>query len=288
MLQQYVKRIKTSFTIAVGQHMIKSFLFLIVCLFLNGNILSQECPYTIYSRLSDSARQSFKSQKFKEARNLFQQAFQQTDFPLGHDLSFALVVAVETDDHHFAKMVATQLAKGGIPKRYFSKYAKKKWFKEFSAEWPSHTKYFEEHFSREMHNQFIALIELDNNFNNQYHQWREGKIELSLVELIESAQRVVVGFEEFYQEFGFPLERKMGYNYDRTKNRIEPYPTHIVLIHIYQRGMRLFEENLVEIVCQGGLEPKYLPTIKKIQGFGDGTSIENEMTARYRKYRPDN
>lgn len=268
--------------------MIKSFLFLIVCLFLYGNILSQECPYTLYSRLSDSARQSFKNQKFKEARNLFQQAFQQTDFPLGHDLSFALVAAVETDDHHFAKTIATQLAKGGIPKRYFSKYAKKKWYTEFSAEWPANIKYFEEHFNRGMRDQFLALIELDNSFNNQYHQWREGKIEFSPEELIESAQRVVDGFEEFQQEFGFPLERKMGYNYDRTKNRIEPYPTHIVLIHVYQRGMRLFEENLEEMVCQGGLDPRYLPTIKKIQGFGDGTGIENEMRARFRKYRPDN
>ena len=45
-----------------------------------------------------------------------------------------------------------------------------------------------------------------------------------------------------------------------------------------------FENEIPYIVCNGGLHPKWIDTLKKIRGFGNSTGIEQEMKARYKKF----
>ena len=77
----------------------------------------------------------------------------------------------------------------------------------------------------------------------------------------------------------------MGYNYVRRLNRIEPFPIEALIIHIYQRGVLIFENEIPKIVCDGGLHPQWIETLKKIRGFGNSTGIEQEMKARYKQFR---
>lgn len=77
----------------------------------------------------------------------------------------------------------------------------------------------------------------------------------------------------------------MGYNYVSRKNAIENYNTETLIIHIYQCGVRIFENDLHKIVCEGGLHPNYEATIKNIQSYGRGTGVEQEMKARFELYR---
>ena len=86
-------------------------------------------------------------------------------------------------------------------------------------------------------------------------------------------------------KYGFPNEKLMGYHYVRRKNSIVRSNSGVLIIYIYQRGVLVFENEINEIVCDGGLHPNYEETLKKIRGFGNSTGVEQEMKARYEKYR---
>src|SRR5690606_25738979 len=103
---------------------------------------AQECKYSEYYSLTDVARKHFFKKNYKDAKKIFKLAFSKIDFPHGHDLSFALVSAIKTKDNFWAREIAEKLAKGGIPLRYFAKYKKEKWYKEFQAEFESYSKYY--------------------------------------------------------------------------------------------------------------------------------------------------
>lgn len=264
--------------------MIKTLPIFIV-LFLTLNISGQNCEYVTYFQLTDLAKKDLKTEDFRSARINFQLAFEKSVFPLGHDLSFALFTADKLKDHQWAKQIAEKLAKGGVPLRYFAKFKKKKWYKKFESDFPKLIKHFKKEFDAEMRSSFLKILQADFDFNTQYHEWREGKIELTLQELIDGATNIKVSFEEFNDTYGFPNEEYLGYNYIRRKNAIEPYSIHALMVHIYQRGTFLFKEDLEFLVCQGALHSDFVTTLKTIQGFGQSTGIEQEMKARYKIYR---
>ena len=70
------------------QHMKKKlliFIFLITMI----NLSAQECEYTEYYPLVDSAFKNYSEKKYKEAEKNLKLAFNKTDFPLGKDLNLA-------------------------------------------------------------------------------------------------------------------------------------------------------------------------------------------------------
>jgi hypothetical protein len=249
------------------------------------NLSAQECEYAEYYKLVSIAKKENSQQNYKEASKNFKLAFSKTNFPLGHDLSYALFTADKLKDDQWSGNIAKKLAKGGIPLRYFAKFKKKKWYKKFESDFPNFTEHFKKHFNVEMQNQFLKISQEDYEFNNRYHEWRERKIELTLQELINGATKIISDFESFNDKYGFPIEQQMGYNYVRGKNSIEPYKIGVLMIHIYQRGLLIYKNDIHNIVCGGGLYPNYEETLRGIRGFGDSTGIEQEMKARYTKYR---
>ena len=264
--------------------MIKS-LQILTFLFLALHASGQNCEYAEYFRLTELAKNNVKKENFKDARRNFELAFEKTAFPLGHDLSYALFTANKLKDGQWARHIAENLAKGGIPLRYFGKFKKKNWYKEFELDFQNYTEHFKKNFDIEMRNRFLAISQDDSEFTDKYHEWRARKIELTLQELIDGATKVLTDFKDFNEEYGFPNEPKMGYNYIRRKNNIEPYPVDVLIVHIYQMGTLLFKDNINSLVCQGSLHSNFEATLKRIQGFGDSTGVEQEMKARYKKYR---
>ena len=121
--------------------------------------------------------------------------------------------------------------------------------------------------------------------NDKYHKWRTRDIELTLDELISDATEILEAFEDLIDTYGFPYEHKMGYNYVPKKNTIEIFNVELIIVHIYQRGVRILEENLSEIICNGGIQPNYESILNGISGFGASEGIEQEMKARYEEYR---
>ena len=89
------------------------------------NSSAKECDYEEYYKIVRLAKDEYTKQNYKEANKIYKLAFSKTDFPLGHDLSFALVTANKTKDDLWAAIIARKLAEGGIPLRYFVKYKKK-------------------------------------------------------------------------------------------------------------------------------------------------------------------
>lgn len=254
-------------------------------LFLTFNLSGQNCEYIEYNRLTDLAKSDCRKQDFKNARKNFELAFEQNVFPLGHDLSYALFAADKLKDDQWARQIAEKLAKGGIPLRYFGKFKKKKWYREFESDFQKYDEHFMKNFDLEMQNAFLDISKFDNDFVNKYHRWRERKIELPIQELIDGATKILTDFQNFNVEYGFPNELKMGYNYVRQKNRIEPFKVNVLMIHIYQMGTRLFKDKIHSFVCIGSLHTSFEKTIERIQGFGDSTGIEQEMKARFEKFR---
>ena len=77
----------------------------------------------------------------------------------------------------------------------------------------------------------------------------------------------------------------MGYNYVPRKNNIEPYDVLALLVHIYQRGVLILQDDIPSIICNGGLHPGSEETLKRVRGFGNSTGVAQEMQARYAKHR---
>ncbi|GAA4281077.1 hypothetical protein [Gaetbulibacter aestuarii] len=246
---------------------------------------AQECEYREYFRIIDSAKKEYSKHNFKKANEIFKIAFSKTNFPLGHDLSFALISAVEAKDDHWAGTIAEYLAKGGTPLRYFGKYKKEKWYKKFSSNFQKYATFYRDKLNPVLKDKWLALIEKDREFNSKYHEWRVGEAELTIQELTHGANEILEEFKTLTEAYGFPNERIIGYHYVQRKNAIERFPIEGLIVHIYQRGVLIFENEIPKIVCNGGLHPQWIETLKKIRGFGDSTGIEQEMKARYEKFR---
>lgn len=263
----------------------KNVLQTIIICFVTLVSFAQNCEYEEYYQIVESAKNYSSKQKYKDANKEFKHAFSKVEFPLGHDLSFALIAANKSKDDNWAGIVAKKLAKGGIPLRYFAKYKREKWYKKFNLEFENYSNHYQDNLNPQLRVKLLSLLKKDREFNSEYHKWRAHKIEMTLDELIDSASEILEEFKNLVEIYGFPTEQKMGYNYVRSKNMIESYPIIVLIIHIYQRGVLLFENEIQKIICEGGLEPQWGDTLKEVHGYGNSTGVEQEMKARFERFR---
>lgn len=259
--------------------------YLIFFLISTTILSAQQCEYISYHSLVDEANEAYGNTFYEKAEKGLKEAFSIVDFPLGEDLFLALQIAQKQHNTKWAETIAIQLAKGGVPLRFFKKFKFMDWYTDFEANFSEYSRFYQENFEPESRLLFKELLESDRNFNERYHQWRTGEIKLSLKELISGAKKVNEEFQNFILKYGFPYEQTLGYNYNYIKNNIAYYNVDVLLIHSYQRGILLFENEIYEIICQGGLHPNYEEILKNIRGFGDSTGIEQEMKIRYAKFQ---
>ena len=263
----------------------KNILLVLIILVFTGKSIAQNCEYTEYYPLVELARKNYSDKKYKEAEKNFKLAFTKTKHPFGTDLHLAFAIAHKRKNMEWAEQIAIQLAKGGVPLRYFRYHKKYKWYNQFSADFKTYSHYYKENYNQKLRDDFLSLLKRDKEFNSKYHDWRTRKIELTLNELINRASEIISDFKQMTDKYGFPNEKIMGYHYVRRKNSIEHYDSFALIIHIYQRGVLIFENEIDKIVCDGGLHPNYEDTLKKIRGFGNSTGVKQEMKARYAKFR---
>jgi len=263
----------------------KNILLLVLSLCCVQALSAQECNYIEYHEFIKIAKENVYQKKYKKARESFQRAFAITDFPLGRDLDLALYTANKVKDNKWAPVIAEKLAKGGVPLRYFVRFKHRKWFKGFKFQFEGFSKFFEKNFNHQLRNEYMALLAKDVLFNKKYHKWRTREIYPSLEELIDGASSVLLDYKKIICDYGFPTEKKMGYNYIKKQNAVEEYNTLVLIVHLYQTGTPLLKETITSVVCEGGIRPDFAITLKKIQGYGNGAGVEQEMKARYEVFR---
>jgi hypothetical protein len=263
----------------------KRILLILITLTFTAKSIAQDCEYTEYYPLVELARKNYSDKNYKEAEKNLKIAFAKTEHPLGADLHFALAVAQKTKDTKWTEQIAIQLAKGGVPLRYFRYHKKSDWYKQFNTNFNSYSDYYKANYNPELRDDLLSLLRHDKEFNSKYHDWRTRKIELTLDELIDGASEILSNFKNMTEKYGFPNERLMGYNYVKRLNRIESYRIGTLITHIHQRGLLILKDEIDNTVCDGGLHPKYGEKLKGVRGLGNSTGIEQEMKVRYEMYR---
>lgn len=256
---------------------------IIICLLWLNTINGQDCLYDNYFKLCGAALNDYSSNRLEEAAGKYKLAFKSVGFSLGSDLQNALIVAQQTQDTTWAYEVAKLLAKGGIPIEYFNEFEHYSWFIQFKNEYHCFTAYYDTHFDKVAREKFLDLCLSDSTFNASYHEWCSGKIEMTLVELIDGAAAILDSLKSIIHDHGFPCEQIMGYYF--KKSEVKMYPITPLLIHIYQRGELFYMDRLSNISCDGKLRPVDAFDIGRFRGFGDSTGIEQEMKIRWQRCR---
>ncbi|MCX7550094.1 hypothetical protein [Xanthomarina sp. F2636L] len=257
---------------------------IIIFFLITSNLSAQQCEYQDYFLLADSATKDYADKNYKEAGKTLKLAFSKVEFPLGDELSMAFSVAQKTKDYEWAEVIAIQLAKGGVPLRYFSNYKQSKWYDRFSSDFESYTKYYNENFRSELRERLNSLIDIDKEFTANLMEWHNGEIELTAEDAYQEANSILAEFKAIIETYGFPTERLMGYNYVRRLNRVEYYKTSILMIHLYKYGELVYVNEIPQLICDGILHPNLQQTLNNVRGFGNSTGIEQEMKVRFEKY----
>lgn len=266
------------------QNMTKKIFIIFILNFISIQLVSsQNCNYEDYYRRIELARKECRDENFKEANKLYKIAFDNIDFPLGTDLRIALKVAEETGDKIQMEKISVQLAKGGIPLKFFKKFESYKWYKTFYEQYPSYQKSFNDNFDLEFRKSLISLEKLDKDVNSHFHEWRTRKENHPIDTLVSQMKKVSVKFQRIVEKFGFPSEQKFGY-YFRAGSVVE-LPTFVLLIHIYERGELLYIEQLNELACKGYITQSTADQLRNIRGLGNSTGIKQNMEACRQKFR---
>lgn len=257
-----------------------------ILLILNFKLFAQECEYNEYYSLIEIASKEYLAKDYKNCEKNLKLAFSKVDFPLGKDLNMALNVCQLRKNEKWAEEISIQLAKGGVPLRYFEKLNSYKWYPYFKSNFEIFSDYYSKNFKAELRDELILLVEKDKKFNDRWHSFRTRDIEMTLQELIDGSYEIFNQFNKIIEKYGFPYEKLIGYHYHYKRNSVDNYSISAIIIHILQRGVRIFNnEEIEEISCKSGYHKNSVKYYKEINGFGDGTGIEQEMTIRYNRVK---
>lgn len=239
---------------------------IILALLFNFNLFAQECKYKEYFTIIDIAHKEYLAKDYKNCENNLKLAFSKVDFPLGKDLNIALNVCQLRKNEKWAEEISVQLAKGGVPLRYFEKLNSYKWFSNFKNNFPTYTEHYNKNFKPELRQELNLLIEKDKKFNERWHSFRTGDIEMTLQGLIDGSYEILNQFNKIIENYGFPFEKLIGYNYDVRRNTVEIFCTNCLLNHITGRGVKVFTFlKLEEISCNGGLQTNFIESTKNLK-----------------------
>jgi hypothetical protein len=238
--------------------------------------------YESYFKLCGAAYTDYSAGQYVGASEKYKAAFKSVGFSLGSDLHNALRVAQHIQDTAWAYDIAVQLAKGGMPVAYFDKLEASSWIIRFKQDFPAYSTFYKSHFDLTAREKFLDICELDSAFNESYHAFRTGKLDMTLAELISGATEVLDSLKSLIHAHGFPCEQIIGYNDQDSIGWAQKMT--VLFAHIYQRGELFYLDRLSTISCDGKLRPVDAFDISRFRGFGDSTGIEQEMTIRYQKY----
>ncbi len=177
--------------------------------------------------------------------------------------------ALEIKDEGTLKLLFEKLAERGIPTSYFKELQNYEWYDSFESEKDPNA---------ELKSEMLALMKKDSLFNANFHAWRRGEIELSKNDLILGAKEILDKFEDIISEYGFPSEKKSGYYFHHGK--IIDTPLSILMIHIYQRGDRIYFEKLDELLCSADISQSLYNFLSSVSGLGMEAKYEDIMAQK--------
>ena len=88
------------------------------------NSYAQNCNYEEYYNFYDLAKKNYSEKNYKKAEKNIKLAFRKIEFPMGSGLQLALLIAQKQNDSKWAEQISINLAKGGVPLKFF-RYLKK-------------------------------------------------------------------------------------------------------------------------------------------------------------------
>ncbi len=183
--------------------------------------------------------------------------------------------AIELEDEKRIRRLYKYLIEKGIPKSYFYGVSDNDWY-----DFQPPIKY---NYDEVLRNKTIRLRLEDSISNEKYHEWRKGNLEMTKEDLIQDAGEILNQFQQIVSDYGFPSEQRIGYYYNNGE--IYDSPVGILLTHIYQRGDRIYFNELDSLLCQGEISSNLYKTLKTIKGFGKNEGYKKEMELRYNMYK---
>lgn len=214
----------------------------------------------------------------KKSNEVFKAAIHKVDFAMGKDLEEALIVALKVNDETFAEEIVIKLLKGGIPLSYFQKdkeiTALKGW-QEIKNNYPAYQAYHKANFNANLRKAVFELRTIDSIATEKSIQFGEGKIDLTVNELIHDAKNVYNKWTAIVAQYGFPAEKKMGYYFKNGK--ISNYPGSC--INIISRGKQVIKDDFTyeSLVCMGYMSESEYNLMSQIGSLGRTEGIEETM-----------
>jgi len=263
-----------------------TFLFLSL-IFSTYSFGQDTCVYkNYYTNITKALTEKHSNNNPQKANAIFKETIASVPFTLGKDLEEALLNAMEIEDFDFCNQIVIQLAKGGIPLHYFSKYKKLKttdWWKDFVNDFPKYKLYYQNNFDLELKEKTLALIKQDVLFNEKCHQFRRQEIDMTQEKLIEGASKIISTFQKLIIEHGFPSEINIGYHFENGEIQLDS-GIQATIIHIYQRGDHFLDEVTPYLICQGHRNSYNINT-PQMMGRGEMSGYEIAMKKHYKKYK---
>lgn len=241
------------------------------------------CVYEDYIYLTDRASIEYQEGDVKASLKHWKEAMSTGLFPRGRHVAMALQCAVNADDGVFAKSMAFQLTKGGIPVAYFERYGAEDWYAAFMASARDTMAVAEKQFNFAMRKALLDLRHQDSLTNATYHQWVKCENDLTLDEMPRMAAKVYDDFTHLIRQYGFPSEKRMGYYFQ--EGEVQDFPLLVVMIHIYQRGNPVLKDQLHSMVCDGVITKTDMSVLIDMRGYGNNVGLEKEMRIRWGKRR---
>ena len=103
----------------------KNLILFLALIFSTYSFGQETCIYkNYYTNIAKALTEKHSNKNPQKANAIFKEIISTVPFALGKDLEEALLVAIEIEDFDFCEQIVIQLAKGGIPLHYFSKYKK--------------------------------------------------------------------------------------------------------------------------------------------------------------------
>jgi len=231
------------------------------------------------------AEDAYVLKDFCKANEIYKKILTEVETPFHEEMIKGIESASKCNDEDQLLSISIKLAKGGIPVSFFKQFDNTYWYHWFLDDFAEYEKHYRENYNPLLKERIISLIKEDSAYNAEYHKFREGAKYVSLEYQITGAESISSQFADLNNEYGFPSEKRMGYNL--SDGQLKDYDLWTLILHIYQRGEILYENaNYTRLIGVGDmhfLDEIFLDNNIGCSGIPD-YGIVNEIQYRYIKY----
>lgn len=246
-------------------------LFLIICLFFNTIVFSQN--YIEYYQAINAAKSAVINEDFQIAAQKYQQTFEQFDFEFARDCYHAVEVAAILNVDSTTFFFIECALKRGIPFSFFEKMPELEAFRQ-TTYWQkiqdNQFQYFEIYKSQidtTIRNEINRMFHNEQEIRAQYYKWYNFYKRTWLNKkwkILNHHQ--VMRIIEITNQKGFPGEQIIGideksFHPKVEENRLSAGMPIVIFIHHYSQPNRSFDSLLIQEIKKGNLYPQHFAVI---------------------------